>query len=60
MAIAYGKEREQFKAPVITFEALREKVGIMVTNIEAARLLTYKAAACKDSGESFAENCQNG
>ena len=55
MSIAYGKEREQFKAPVITFEALREKVGNMVTNIEASRLLTFKAAALKDSGELFEE-----
>jgi alkylation response protein AidB-like acyl-CoA dehydrogenase len=58
MGIAYGKERQQFKAPVITFEALREKVGVMVTNIEAARLLTYKAAACKDSGEPIAETAK--
>lgn len=55
MAIAYGKERVQFKAPVITFEALREKVGVMVTNIEASRLLTFKAASLKDGGEPFAE-----
>lgn len=55
MAIAYGKERQQFRAPVITFEAIREKVGVMATNIEAARLLTYKAAFCKDSGETFVE-----
>ena len=55
MAISYGKERQQFKAPIITFEGIREKVGDMVTNIEAARLLTYKAAALKDSGELFKE-----
>ncbi|MBM4762866.1 acyl-CoA dehydrogenase family protein [Bacillus sp. B15-48] len=58
MAIAYGKERQQFRVPVITFEALREKIGEMTTNIEAARLLTYKAAACKDDGESFIETAK--
>lgn len=54
-AIAYGKERQQFGTPIITFEGLREKVGVMTANIEASRLLTYKAAAAKDGGESFDE-----
>lgn len=57
-SIDYGKERIQFKVPVITFEALREKIGNMATNIEAARLMTYKAATNKDSNEIFAEEAK--
>lgn len=56
MSISYGKERTQFKTPVLNFDGLRVKIGDMTSNTEAARLLTYKAAACKDEGEDFAEN----
>lgn len=55
MAISYGKERQQFRKPIINFEGLRVKVGEMASNIEAGKLLTYKAAALKDSGEDFTE-----
>lgn len=55
MAIAYGKERHQFRVPVITFEALREKIGVVATNIKAANLLIYEAATGKDNGVSFGE-----
>ncbi|WP_274400179.1 acyl-CoA dehydrogenase family protein [Sporolactobacillus sp. CQH2019] len=54
-AIAYGKQRIQFGRPVISFDALQEKIGIMSVNIEATRLLTYKAAVNKDEGEPLAQ-----
>lgn len=55
MSISYGKERQQFKAPIISFEGLRVKLGEMAANIEASKLLTYKAAALKDEGKDFTE-----
>nr|WP_295970678.1 acyl-CoA dehydrogenase family protein [uncultured Bacillus sp.] len=52
-SIAYGKERYQFNRPIITFEALQEMLGEMVVNLDASRLLAYRAAVSKDSGEPF-------
>jgi alkylation response protein AidB-like acyl-CoA dehydrogenase len=57
-SIAYGKEREQFNRPILSFEALQEMVGNMVTNLDASRLLTYRAAAAKDNDEAFAEQAK--
>lgn len=57
-SIAYGKERQQFNRPILSFEALQEMVGNMVANLDASRLLTYRAAAAKDSGEAFAEQAK--
>lgn len=57
-SIAYGKERQQFNRPIIKFEALQEMVGEMVTNLEAAKLLTYQAASYKDSNLSFADKAE--
>lgn len=54
-SIAYGKERQQFNRPIISFEALQVMVGDMVTNLDASRLLTYRAAISKDNNESFSE-----
>jgi alkylation response protein AidB-like acyl-CoA dehydrogenase len=54
-SIAYGKERQQFNRPILSFEALQEMVGEMAANLDAAQLLTYRAAISKDNGESFAE-----
>lgn len=53
MSISYGKERTQFRTPIINFDAIKTKVGEMAASIEASKLLTYKAAACKDEGEDF-------
>lgn len=57
-SIAYGKEREQFKRPIIKFEALQEMVGNMVTSVEAAKLLTYQAANYKDQDLLFADKAE--
>jgi alkylation response protein AidB-like acyl-CoA dehydrogenase len=54
-SIAYGKEREQFNRPILSFEALQEMLGNMAANLDASRLLTYRAAAAKDNGEAFGE-----
>ena len=52
-AIAYAKERRAFGQPISKFQAIQTKIADIATELEAARLLTYKAAALKDSGENF-------
>jgi short-chain 2-methylacyl-CoA dehydrogenase len=52
-ALAYAKERIAFGRPISKFQAIQAKLADMVTEIEAARLLTYKAALLKDAGQSF-------
>lgn len=51
-AIRYSKEREQFGKPISSFQGIQFKLADMATEIEAARLLTYQAAAMKDAGRS--------
>ncbi len=52
-AIAYAKERRAFGQPISKFQAIQAKIADLSAQIEAARLLTYRAALEKDSGESF-------
>jgi short/branched chain acyl-CoA dehydrogenase len=52
-ALAYAKERRAFGQPISRFQAIQTKLADMATEIEAARLLTYKAAWLKDEGKSF-------
>jgi short/branched chain acyl-CoA dehydrogenase len=52
-ALAYAKERQAFGQSISKFQAIQGKLADMATEIEAARLLTYKAAALKDLGENF-------
>ncbi len=49
-ASKYSRERKQFGQPLADFEAIQFKLADMHTNIEAARLLTYRAAFLKDKG----------
>ncbi len=49
--IRYSKERKQFGKSLSEFQATQFKLSQMATNIEAARLLTYKAAVMKDQGK---------
>jgi len=49
-ALRYSKERQQFGRPISDFQAIQFKLADMATEIEAARLLTYRAAAMKDAG----------
>jgi butyryl-CoA dehydrogenase len=44
-AVRYAKERIQFGRPIGHFQAIQSKVAEMATTIEAARLLTYRAAS---------------
>ncbi len=50
-ASAYAKERYAFGIPIGRHQAIYAKLADLQTQIEAARLLTYKAAALKDAGK---------
>jgi alkylation response protein AidB-like acyl-CoA dehydrogenase len=52
-ALAYAKERRAFGQPISRFQAIQSKLADLSTEIEAARLLTYKAALEKDAGKNF-------
>jgi short/branched chain acyl-CoA dehydrogenase len=52
-ALAYAKERRAFGQPISRFQTIQAKLADMATELEAARLLTYKAAWLKDQGRSF-------
>lgn len=52
-SLRYALERKQFGRPIASFQAIQFKLADMATEIEAARLLTYQAAALKDSGRPF-------
>ena len=51
--IKYMKERAQFGKPLAQFQGLQWMVADMKCDIEAARLLLYRAAMAKDSGKPF-------
>jgi short/branched chain acyl-CoA dehydrogenase len=52
-AISYSKERQAFGQPIGKFQAIQAKIADLSAQIEAARLLVYRAAILKDRGESF-------
>ena len=52
-ALAYAKERIAFGAPISSYQAIQIKLADLSTEIEAARLLTYRAALEKDAGRNF-------
>ncbi|PYY00254.1 MAG: acyl-CoA dehydrogenase [Acidobacteria bacterium] len=49
-ALKYSKERKQFGRPICDFQAIQWKLTDMATEIDAARLLTLRAASMKDAG----------
>jgi len=52
-AIAYANERRAFGQPIAKFQSIQAKIADVSAQLEAARLLTYRAALQKDRGESF-------
>jgi alkylation response protein AidB-like acyl-CoA dehydrogenase len=50
-AVAYSQVRKTFGKPICEHQAIQLKLGDMATRLEAARLLTYAAAAAYDRGE---------
>lgn len=49
-SLKYSQERHQFGKPISSFQATQFKLAEMKTNIEAAKLLTMRAAKMKDDG----------
>jgi len=54
-AVKYAKQREAFGKKIAEFQALQFMIADMSTQIDAARLLTYKAACLCDSGKPFSK-----
>lgn len=52
----YAKNRVQFGAPIATRQSIAWRLADMATEIEAARLLVYKAAYLAERGERFSKN----
>jgi short-chain 2-methylacyl-CoA dehydrogenase len=52
-AIAYAKERQAFGQAIAKFQSIQAKIADLSAQIEAARLLTWRAALEKDAGQSF-------
>jgi len=52
-AVAYAKERQQFGQPIANFQAIQWMLADMATQIDAARLLTYRAAYLQDNALPF-------
>lgn len=53
LALAYAQEREAFGRPIIKHQAIAFKLAHMATEIEAARLMVYRAAQLKDKGLDY-------
>jgi alkylation response protein AidB-like acyl-CoA dehydrogenase len=52
-ASSYARERQQFGQPIADFQAVQWMLADMATQIDAARLLTYRAACLHDQGKHF-------
>ncbi len=50
-ALKYSKQRTQFGKPISEFQAIQWKLADLATEIEAAKLLTFRSAAMKDAGK---------
>jgi butyryl-CoA dehydrogenase len=57
LAVGHAKDRHQFGKPIAANQAIQWKIADMSTRIEAARLLTWKAAVLKDKGEGSSDIC---
>ena len=49
-SVRFAKQREAFGRPITQFQAIQWKIADMATELDAARLLTYRAASLKDAG----------
>ena len=52
-SLSYSKERKAFDHPIAEFQAIQFKIADMATNVEAARMLTYRAAFLKDMNQPY-------
>jgi len=54
-AVAFAKDRQQFGKPIAEFQAIQWMIADMATELEAARLLTWRAAAMKKAGIPYSK-----
>ena len=54
-AVTYSNQREQFGGPISRLQAIQWMIADMSVRLEAARLLTYRAAWLKDSGQPYSD-----
>ncbi|MDR0805826.1 MAG: acyl-CoA dehydrogenase [Enterobacteriaceae bacterium] len=54
-AITYSKERKQFGKPISANQGIQWMIADMATQVEAARLLVYRAAVLKEAGERISK-----
>jgi len=52
-AVPYSRQRKQFGQPISSFQAIQFTLADMATQVDAARLLTWRAAWLKDQGRPF-------
>jgi butyryl-CoA dehydrogenase len=52
-SVKYSKERQQFNQPISSFQTIQNYLADMACEIDAARLLVYRACAAKDTGRPF-------
>ncbi len=52
-ALAYARDRRQFDQPIADFQAIQWMLADMATQMDAARLLTYRAAYLQEHGQPF-------
>ena len=54
-SLEYAQQRQQFGRPIGKFQAIQWKIANMATEIDAARLLVYRAAFLEDIGQPFSK-----
>ncbi|MEO8665181.1 MAG: acyl-CoA dehydrogenase [Ignavibacteria bacterium] len=59
-SVKYSKQRKAFDSTISNLQAIQFKIAEMATNIEAARLLIYKAAQNKNEGKSYIKEASMG
>lgn len=55
-AVKYANERKSFNKPIASLYAIQEKLADISTRLDAARLLTFKAAMLKDAGKPYTKD----
>lgn len=55
-SVKYSSDRKQFGKSINSFQSIQFKLANMATEIEAARLMTYKTAIKKDNGEAITKD----
>ena len=53
--VRYARQRQQFGVPIQRHQAIQIMIADMATQVDAARLMVYRAAALKDKGRPFSK-----